>query len=79
VLLCLYDYQNGITNEDENIIFATKLELLSIRIINLPETIQSMKTTDVEIIDTSVKTNNLELKLRVQITKYKKTSNRHEL
>jgi hypothetical protein len=29
VLLC-YEYHNGITNEEEDIIFATKLELFSI-------------------------------------------------
>jgi hypothetical protein len=55
VLLC-YNYQNGITNEKEDIIFATKQKLLSIRIINLHETIQSMKTIDVEIMDIDVKT-----------------------
>ncbi len=58
MLLCLYDYQNGTTNEDEDIIFATKPELFSIRTINLPKTIQFVKTTDVEIMDTSVKTSN---------------------
>ncbi len=55
MLLC-YNYQNGITNEKEDIIFATKLKLFSIRIINLHETIQSMKTIDVEIMDIDVKT-----------------------
>jgi hypothetical protein len=55
VLLC-YNYQNGITNEKEDIIFVTKLKLFSIRIINLHETIQSMKTIDVEIMDIDVKT-----------------------
>jgi hypothetical protein len=61
VLLC-YDYQNGITDED--IIFATKLEFFSIGIINLPN-IQFVKTTNVEVIDVSVKTSNLQLKLGV--------------
>ncbi len=55
MLLC-YNYQNGITNEKEDIIFVTKLKLFSIRIINLHETIQSMKTIDVEIMDIDVKT-----------------------
>ncbi len=55
VLLC-YDYQNGITNEKEDIIFAREPELFSIGIINLPATIQSMKTIDVGIMDTDVKT-----------------------
>jgi hypothetical protein len=53
VLLC-YNYQNGIIDED--IIFATKLKLFSIRTINLLETIQSMRTIDVEIMDTNEKT-----------------------
>jgi hypothetical protein len=56
VLLC-YDYQNGIIDEEEDIIFATKLELFSIGTIILPKIIQSMKTTDVEIMDTNMKTN----------------------
>jgi hypothetical protein len=55
VLLC-YDYQNGITNEDEDIIFVTKLELFSIGTISLLETIQSMKTINVGIMDIDVKT-----------------------
>jgi hypothetical protein len=38
VLLC-YDYQNGITNEEENIIFTTKPKLFSIGIISLLDTI----------------------------------------
>jgi hypothetical protein len=55
VLLC-YDYQNGITNEEEDIIFATKPKLFSIGIISLLETIQFMKTTYVGIMDINVKT-----------------------
>jgi len=54
VLLC-YDYQNDITNEEEYIVFATKLELFSIGKINLPKTIQSMKSINVEIMDIYVK------------------------
>jgi hypothetical protein len=50
VLLC-YNYQNGITNEEENIIFTIEPKLFSIGTINLPKTIQSIKTTDVEIMD----------------------------
>jgi len=53
MLLC-YDYQNGITDEKEDIIFATKPKLFSIGTISLPKTIQSMKTTDVGIMDTNV-------------------------
>jgi hypothetical protein len=63
-LLC-YDYQNGITDEEENIIFAKEPKLLSIRTINLLKTIQLVKTIDVEIIDTSVKTINSKLKSRI--------------
>jgi hypothetical protein len=62
VLLC-YDFQNGITDEKDTI-FATKPKLLSIGTINLPKTMQFMKITNV-IMDTSVKTSNLELKLGV--------------
>ncbi len=38
VLLC-YDYQNGISNEEEDIIFPTKPKLFSIGTINLLDTI----------------------------------------
>jgi hypothetical protein len=48
VLLC-YDFQNGIIDEEENIIFAIKTKLFSIGVI------YSMKTIDVEIMDTNVK------------------------
>jgi hypothetical protein len=66
MLLC-HNYQNGVTNEEEDIIFATKPELFSIGTISLSDIIQSMKTTDVEIMDTSVKTSNLKLKSKVRI------------
>ncbi len=59
MLLC-YDYQNGIIDEEENIIFATEPKLFSIRIINLPKMIQFMETTNVEIMDTYVQINILE-------------------
>jgi hypothetical protein len=68
VLLC-YNYQNGVTNEEKNIMFATKPNLLLIGTISLLETIQSTETIDVEIMDTSDKTNNSGLKLGVLITK----------
>jgi len=55
VLLC-YDYQNDIIDEEEDIIFATKPKLFSIRTISLLEIIQFGKTIDVEIMDTDVKT-----------------------
>jgi hypothetical protein len=45
-LLC-YNYYKGIVDE-EDIIFATKLELFSLGTISLPETIQFVKTMDVE-------------------------------
>jgi hypothetical protein len=61
MLLC-YNNQNGITYEEEDIIFVTKPKLFSIRTISLPKTIQSMKTINVEIMDSIVKTSNLELK-----------------
>ncbi len=68
MLLC-YNYQNGVTNEEKNIMFATKPNLLLIGTISLLETIQSTETIDVEIMDTSDKTNNSGLKLGVLITK----------
>jgi len=55
VLLC-YNYKNDIIDEEEDIIFVTKLELFFIWIFSLPETIQSMKTTYVGIMDIDVKT-----------------------
>jgi hypothetical protein len=55
MLLC-YDYQNGITNEKKNIIFVTKPKVFSVGRISLHETIQSMKTIDVGIMDIDVKT-----------------------
>jgi hypothetical protein len=55
VLLC-YNYQNGIIDEEEDIIFATEPELFSIGTISLPKTIQLMKITYVGIMDTYVKT-----------------------
>ncbi len=53
--LC-YDYQNGIIDEKEDITFVIESKLFSIRTISLSEKIQSMKTIDVEIMDTYVKT-----------------------
>ncbi len=53
MLLC-YNYQNGIANEE--VIFVIELKLFSIGTISLLETIQSVKTIDVEIMDTSGKT-----------------------
>jgi hypothetical protein len=54
VLLC-YDYQNGITYEEKDIIFVIEPKLFSIGTISLLETVQSMKTIDVDIMDTYVK------------------------
>jgi hypothetical protein len=59
VLLC-YDYQNDITDEEKDIIFATKLEFFWIGTISLLEKIQYVKTTYVEIMDTNVNTTILE-------------------
>jgi hypothetical protein len=68
VLLC-YNYQNGIINLGKKIIFATKPKLFSIGIINFPKTIQSVKSTAVEIMDTSGKTSTLELNFGVHSIK----------
>jgi hypothetical protein len=38
MLLC-YGFQNGITNEKEDVMFVTKLELFSIGTISLPENV----------------------------------------
>ncbi len=67
MLMC-YNYQNGIIDE-EDIMFVIEIELFLIGMISLLKIIQSMETTNVEIMDTSDKTSNLKLKSRVQITK----------
>jgi len=64
MLLC-YDYQSGITDDKEDIIFAINPKLFSIRTINLLDTIQCVKTTYVKVMDASVKTSNSELKSKV--------------
>ncbi len=64
MLLC-YNYRNDITDEEKNIIFAIELELFSIRIISLLETIQSMKTVDVGIMDINVKISILKQRFKV--------------
>jgi hypothetical protein len=75
--LC-YDYQNGIIDEKEDIIFAIELELFSIGIISLPETIQSMKTIDMGIIDIDVKTSISKQGFEIHCTKKKIPDNRYE-
>jgi hypothetical protein len=77
VLLC-YNYRNGITNEEEDIIFATKPELFSIGTINLFEIIQYVKTTYVEIMDTNLKPIISEQEVEVQSIKKKITYNGFE-
>ncbi len=77
VLLC-YDYQNGITNEEKYIIFAIKPKLFSIGIISLPEIIQSIKPTDVEIMDTNVKTSISEQEFGVHSTHKKIVGKKYE-
>jgi hypothetical protein len=76
VLLC-YDYQDGITNEEEEIIFATKLKLFSIGTISLPKTIQFVKTTNAEIMDTYVKTSILKQGYGLHSIKKKIHSNKY--
>ncbi len=78
-MLLWYDYQNGITNEEEDIILATKSKLFSIRAIGLPKTIQFVKTIDVEIMDTNGKTSTSKLNYGVHNTEKKSTSNKYEL
>ncbi len=55
MLLC-YDYQNGITDEEEDIMFTIEPKLFFIGIISLHETIQYVKTTYGGIMDIDVKT-----------------------
>jgi hypothetical protein len=61
-LLC-YDYHNGITDEEEDIIFVTKLELFSIGTISLSITLQFVGTiksnhTSIEVKNHSTKLSN---------------------
>ncbi len=49
----------------KKIIFAIELKFFSIGTICLPKTIQFVKTTNVKIMDISVRTRNSKLKLRV--------------
>jgi hypothetical protein len=65
IMLPCYDYQNGITNEEEDIIFATKPKLFSVGTTNLLETSQFVKTINMEIMDTNVNTSNSKLKSMV--------------
>jgi hypothetical protein len=53
-VLLYYNYQNGIIDEKEDIIFVTKPKLFFIRTISLPKIIQYVKTTYVGIMDTNV-------------------------
>jgi hypothetical protein len=78
MLLC-YDYQNDIIDEEEDIIFATEPKLFSLGTISLHETIQYVKTTNVEIMDTNVKINILKQGYRVHNKKKKILDNRYEL
>ncbi len=77
VLLC-YDYQNGIIDEKEDIIFVEEPYLFSIGTISLPETIQYVKTTYVEIMDTNVNISNSKLKSRENNIENKIIGNRYE-
>ncbi len=61
-----YDYQNGITYEKEDIIFVIEPNLSLIGTINLHETIQYVKTIDVEIMDIDVKTSISEQEIGMQ-------------
>ncbi len=73
-----YNYQNGIINEEKDIIFATKPKLFSIGIINFPKTIQSMKSIAMEIMDTSGKTSILKLNFGVHSIKKKTIGKTYE-
>ncbi len=77
-MLLRYNYQNGIIDEEENVIFATEPKLFSIGRINLPKKIQSLKTTYVKIMDIDVKTIISEEEFEVQNTKKKIVRNKYE-
>jgi hypothetical protein len=69
---------NGITNE-EDIIFAIEPKLFSMKTISLLDTIQSVKTTNVKLMDISGETNTSELNLGVHSIEKKTTGNIYEL
>ncbi len=48
-----FDYQNGVTNEEEDLMFASELELFSIGIISLP-----LETLEIVVINTVQTENN---------------------
>jgi len=77
VLLC-YNYQNGIIDEEKDIIFVIEPVLFSIGTISLPATIQYLKTTNVGIMDTYVKTNISKQGYKVQSIKKKILCNSFE-
>ncbi len=77
MLLC-HNYQNGNIDEEKQIIFVIEPKLFSIGIISLLETIQFVKTIDVEIVDTNVHNSILEQGFRVQSTKKKIANNKYE-
>jgi glutaredoxin 2 len=62
----------------KKIIFVIKPKLFSIGTISLLEIIQFVKSIDVDIMDTEVKTNILEWEFGIQSTKKKIVSNRYE-
>ncbi len=77
MLLC-YNYHNGITNEKEDIIFATKPKLFSIGTINLPKKIQFVKITNLEIMYIDVKISISKHGFGVHSTKKKILGNKYE-
>jgi hypothetical protein len=77
MLLC-YNYQNGIIDEEEDIIFAIEPRLFSIGIISLFETIQSMKTIVVEFMDNYGETSTSNLNFGVQNIEKKIIGNKYE-
>jgi hypothetical protein len=60
-MLC-YRFQNGITNEKEDVMFITKLELLSIGTISLPESVIPLYVMNTTI--DSIKSINTSLTIR---------------
>ncbi len=77
MLLC-YNYQNGIIDAEEDIIFVTETKLFFIGTISLPKIIQYVKITYVGIMDTNVKTSILKQGFEINSSKKKIPGNKYE-
>ncbi len=78
MLLC-YNYYNGITDEEEDIIFVIKPKLFSIGTISLLDTFQFIGTTEFNHISIKVKNHSTKLSSTKSISIEGKMINRYEL